>query len=69
VEGCRDLDTLELAEGKEATLAEIQQLAQETVFRVQTRSQSKVTQSDADQVEAQGPLTNLEAKTLQAPPF
>jgi len=41
MEGCRDLDTLELAEGEEATLAEIQQLAQETVFRVQTRAQTR----------------------------
>ena len=46
MEGCRDLDTLELAEGQEATLAEIQQLAQETVFRVQTRAESKARQCE-----------------------
>ena len=48
MEGCRDLDTLELAEGTESTLDEIQHLAQERAYAVQTRAQARLKQWEED---------------------
>ena len=58
MEGCRDLDSLVIADGKEATLAEIKQQATSSVRTVQTRAQTK---SEAVEV-ADRELTQIKVK-------
>ena len=48
MEGCRDLDTLELAEGTQSTLDEIQRLAQERAYAVHTRAQVRLKREEDD---------------------